>query len=60
MRLKRGGYWAEVPAISGCATQGDTFDELLKNIYDSVEGCLSVDIKDIQISATDKVLDIVV
>jgi predicted RNase H-like HicB family nuclease len=57
---EEGGYWAEVPAIPGCATQGDTFDELLKNIYDAVEGCLSVDIKDIQISATDKVLDIAV
>ena len=29
-------------------------------IYDAVEGCLSVDVKDIQISATDKVLDIAV
>lgn len=57
---EEGGYWAEVPAIPGCATQGDTFDELLKNIYDAVEGCLSVDLKDIQISATDKVLDIAV
>jgi len=57
---EEGGYWAEVPAIPGCATQGATFDELLKNIYDAVEGCLSVDIKDIQISATDKVLDIAV
>jgi predicted RNase H-like HicB family nuclease len=57
---EEGGYWAEVPAIPGCATQGDTFDELLKNIYDAVEGCLSVGIKDIQISATDEVLDIAV
>ncbi|HSE84888.1 MAG TPA: type II toxin-antitoxin system HicB family antitoxin [Candidatus Binatia bacterium] len=57
---EEGGYWVEVPAIPGCAIQGDTFDELLKNIYDAVEGCLSVDIKDIQISATDKVLDIAV
>ena len=57
---EEGGYWAEVPAIPGCATQGDTFDELLKNIYDAVEGCLSVDIKDIQISANDKVIDIAV
>jgi predicted RNase H-like HicB family nuclease len=54
------GFWAAVPAISGCATQGDTFDELLKNLYDAVEGCLSVDVKDIQISPTDKVLDIAV
>ena len=57
---EEGGYWAEVPAIPGCATQGDTFDELLKNIYDAVEGSLSVDIKDMQISAADKVLDIAV
>jgi len=57
---EEGGYWAEVPAIPGCATQGETFDELLKNIYDAVEGCLSVDLKDIPISATDKVLDIAV
>ena len=26
---EEGGYWAEVPAIPGCATQGDTFEELL-------------------------------
>jgi len=36
------GYWAEVPAIPGCATQGETFQELLKNLYEAVEGCLSV------------------
>lgn len=51
MRLKvvvheaeEGGYWAEVPAISGCATQGDTFEELLANLYEAVEGCLAVDL----------------
>jgi predicted RNase H-like HicB family nuclease len=42
---EEGGYWAEAPAIPGCATQGETFEELLKNIYEAVEGCLSVDIK---------------
>ncbi|MGI8500516.1 MAG: type II toxin-antitoxin system HicB family antitoxin [Hassallia sp.] len=42
---EEGGYWAEVPAIPGCATQGDTFEELLQNIYEAVEGCLSVDIE---------------
>ena len=41
---KEGGYWAEVPAIPGCATQGETFEELLENIYEAVEGCLSVDV----------------
>ena len=37
---EEGGYWAEVPSIPGCATQGETFDELLRNIYEAVEGCL--------------------
>ena len=41
---EEGGYWAEVPAIEGCATQGDTFEELLENIYEAIEGCLSVDV----------------
>jgi predicted RNase H-like HicB family nuclease len=42
---EEGGFWAEVPSIPGCATQGEIFQELLKNIYEAVEGCLSVDIK---------------
>lgn len=50
-----GGYWAEVPAIPGCATQGETFDELLSNLYEAVEGCLSVDIQDIPVSDKNKV-----
>ena len=43
---EEGGYWAEVPAIPGCVTQGDTFEELLANIYEAVEACLSVDVAD--------------
>ncbi len=54
------GLWAEVPSIPGCATQGDTFDELLSNIYEAVEGCLSVDIQDIAVSKKDKVMEIAV
>ena len=41
---EEGGYWAEVPAIPGCMTQGDTFDELLQNLYEAIKGCLSVDV----------------
>ena len=39
-----GGYWAAVPALPGCATQGETFEELLRNLYEVVEGCLAMDI----------------
>jgi hypothetical protein len=29
---EEGGFWAEVPAIPGCATQGETIDELLAHV----------------------------
>ena len=57
---EEGGYWAEVPAIPGCATQGETFEDLLKNLYEAVEGCLSVDLSDLPTCATDRVLEIAV
>lgn len=57
---EEGGYWAEVPAIEGCATQGETFEELLTNLYDAVEGCLSVDLENVSLSAGDRILEIAV
>lgn len=57
---EEGGYWAEVPSLPGCATQGETFEELLSNIYEAVEGCLSIDIQDIPVSEKDKVMEIAV
>ena len=40
---EEGGYWAEVPTITGCVSQGESLDELLENVREAVEGCLSVD-----------------
>lgn len=57
---EEGGYWAEVPSIPGCATQGETFEELLQNLYEAVEGCLSVDVQPTQITAQDRILEIAV
>ena len=57
---EEGGYWAEVPSITGCVTQGDSFDELLSNLYEAVEGCLSVDVQNIILSERDKVMEIAV
>ena len=51
---EEGGLWAEVPAIPGCATQGDTFEELLSNIYEAVEGRLSVENQEVPLSGTDR------
>lgn len=57
---EEGGYWAEVPSIPGCATQGESFDELLSNIYEAVEGCLSVNVQNITTSEKDKVMEIAI
>lgn len=54
---EEGGYWAEVPSIPGCATQGESFEELLKNLYEAVEGCLSVDISPSQVAEHDRICE---
>ena len=57
---EEGGYWAEVPAILGCATQGDTFEELLTNLYEAVEACLAIDLAEVEVTPRDKILEIAV
>jgi predicted RNase H-like HicB family nuclease len=42
---EEGGYWAEVPAIPGCATQGETMEELMANVHEAIEGCLSAEVE---------------
>lgn len=57
---EEGGYWAEVPAIPGCATEGDTFEELLQNLYEAVEGCLSVDVAEPKADGKERILEIAI
>lgn len=41
---EEGGFWAEVPALPGCASQGDTMDELVANVREAIAGWLAADI----------------
>ena len=59
-QAEEGGYWAEVPAIPGCATQGEDLRELIENVYDAVAGCLSVDMGSIRLGKSDTVMELVV
>lgn len=34
------GYYAECPSLEGCYTQGDSYEEALKNIKDVILLCL--------------------
>lgn len=55
---EEGGYWAEVPAIPGCATQGETMEELAENLREAIEGCLSVNVEAPELSETDQMLEL--
>ena len=37
-----GGFWGEVPALTGCYSQGETVEELLENLREAAVGCLEV------------------
>ncbi len=42
-KAEEGGYWAEVPAIPGCATQGETMGDILeKSMKLSTEQCKTI------------------
>ena len=39
-RAEEGGYWVEVPALSGCFSQGETVEEVLENAREAIESHL--------------------
>ena len=49
-----------MPSIPGCATEGDSFEELLANLYEAVEACLSVEVSEISSKPQAKVIEIAV
>jgi len=59
-KADEGGYWAEVPSIPGCATQGETMDELMANLREAITGCLSVAVDEPLADPNGQVLEIAV
>ena len=41
---EEGGYWAEVPSLPGCVSQGETMDEVVASVREAIEAWLSVDV----------------
>ena len=35
-KAEEGGFWAEVPALPGCMTQGDTKEEIRDNLLEAI------------------------
>ena len=57
-KAEEGGFWAEVPSIPGCATQGETMEELRFNLREAIEGCLSVPVEAPAKQADDQVIEL--
>lgn len=36
-RAEEGGFWAEVPALPGCFTQGESLEQALDNVKEAIE-----------------------
>jgi predicted RNase H-like HicB family nuclease len=57
---EEGGYWAEVPGLPGCITEGDSMEEVMANLKDAIEGWLHVANSRNAIESTDQVVEIAV
>lgn len=57
---EEGGFWAEVPALPGCMTQGETMEEIEANLREVIDLWLSVDEPAAPLAADDRVLELAV
>ena len=57
---EEGGYWAEVPAMSSCVSQGETMEELRSNIREAIEGWLTAEDAVGQVTNADEVIEVAV
>ena len=57
---EEGGFWGEVQALPGCATQAETFEELLENLHEEIEGCLSIDVESLPNDPKTRILEIAI
>jgi predicted RNase H-like HicB family nuclease len=59
-KADEGGFWAEVPALPGCSTQGETLEELTENLRDAITLWLDVGEDEIGSQSTDRILELAV
>ncbi len=57
-KAEEGGLWAEMPSIPGCATQGETMEEIETNIREAIDGCLSSAIEEPVLLLDDQVIEL--
>ena len=53
-KADEGGYWAEIPALKGCVSEGETKEEVLGNIKEAAQGWLEVATERFELSKDDQ------
>jgi predicted RNase H-like HicB family nuclease len=51
-----GGFWAEVPSLPGCVSQGETIDELRLNLHEAISVWLEAG--EPEASETEQILEV--
>ena len=60
-KAEEGGYWAQVPALPGCVSQGETIDDVRTNVREAIEGWLLAEEQGAaEAGAADRVLEVTV
>ena len=57
---EEGGFWAEVPALPGCITEGDNIDEVIDNLQDAIQSWLEVANESQKIDSVSQEVEIIV
>ena len=57
---EEGGYWAEIPALPGCVTQGETKSELESNLREAIAAWLTAGEGDFEPSSNEQILEVAI
>jgi predicted RNase H-like HicB family nuclease len=57
-QAEEGGFWAEVPALPGCVTQGETEEEITSTLREAIELWLSVETIDAGVAHNDRIIEL--
>lgn len=55
---EEGGFWAEVPALKGCISEGDSYEEVINNIKEAIDGWLESQNKITLIDNNSKIVEV--
>ena len=57
---EEGGFWAEVPALPGCFTQGESLEEVRENLKEAIAGWLEAGEPTGEVAEEDQILELAV